>query len=1430
MQYGELIDFLQNVGKDPSRLIFEDELTGLHNRRFLLSYFEHKIHWDQDEHFPLSLLIVDVDLFKSINDTYGHDSGDQALAFVATLLKEVASDGGYPVRFGGDEFMLLLPRTELQRAVQQAHRLHQLTKERAFAVGDGRGEIHISLSIGVASARTDAASGNDLIRKADTALYASKKAGRNRVSVAREADPQKTAPKTALHRLDDTEIAGRAGELAAVSDALGSLSLGESKFLVIEGAPGMGKSTVIETVRRSLSGNAALSVVKIAGKRQEGFRPYYLVAGAAVALMNLRTDKGVPALDSLEPRELNFLGQVIPHLEDRSVPVEENERIRREGIFVALVKLVTRLTESRPLVLLIDDIHYADEGTLLLLKVLFARRDLRLFVCATVTETLSVAQEEETPPWDRFVSLYRDVLGIDKRQLQPLSAEDIARHLSGVFPGIDLPDGFERELARTTAGNPLFLGEIMRKLVLDQKLTLVGQRWTVEAPEDGYLPRSLEQIVNEKIAALDVESRKLLEQVSTLGEDVPLSMVTGATTISENEVLEFLDRAETLGLLRSDFQINDETMRFLSKRVLDIVYGSIQQARRRELHERVGTYHEELHQKRLGPSASILAYHFKRSANEEKASRYDQIQGDIRRRTFDRDEAEQYTGEMLLEEDAVASDDKLPPDALQYLPGLFRTLVTSVRSVQLYPADSKPIQKAYQTSFDAVAALLAVAEHVALARSQGVLLANGHKVDVGDFRLLANSYLELLDRAELESIEFRRGLGPDELKSLLTHLGQLKTELIDSTYWKSFAADQRLEHIALRQMRYSEVRRRGGRPAGGASGAAETALDAEELAFVPRVLRALMGAAKNSKLYPLGSRQVTSSIDHLLDELATILTRRRVLTLAHASGALLVNGARVTVTGFEVLAENFVSFLTDSALTSLTFLEQVSGEELSVFVGALKDLSTGLEPTFWSKLAKGNGLQFIAFNDRRYATSIVDSVLENVETDPDLDDSAEGSTLAGLVDASTEALIEALPTVGKDLLAKGDQALARKVIRRVFSDYAKQDVGVREKIIRSCRTLLEALIQALQHQFASIAADFLLTAFREEEDDHLLGELANILHQMTGSVLQYADFTLAGRIFAQLRERQRELMKTPRATGRGLAVLSRKIDSQVRSLLMEELQSRDPERQEKAALVLESMGKPSIPLLIEVIKQEKDFRTRQLAAGLLARMGRDAAERVKQEVVLEVAAEQRFRILEVIDVVTRDLKTELAFCLSDVNPKVRRAAFRLSERLNDKQVLEILVDFARHDDIGVAKGAIRSLASLRSAHAVGALVSTLEVTKDPERAIACAQALAQLGDPVAVPALEAVLVARKFPLLGRLRWDDQVRATAAFALAHIGGDRAKAALRRVAEDADPRIRQIAAHGISGAPRPTAPVDDTDEADNSRDEDEGEGEGEGEGVA
>ena len=144
-----------------------------------------------------------------------------------------------------------------------------------------------------------------------------------------------------------------------------------------------------------------------------------------------------------------------------------------------------------------------------------------------------------------------------------------------------LPKGFEEQLAQLTEGNPLFVSEIMRKLILGGKITLSGQVWNLEPLEGDYLPRSLEEIVSHKIAVLNKESRKLLDQASTFGEHVSLSMLAGSSETKETQVTEFIDQAVAQGLIGTQYQMNDETIRFLSRRILDITYGAIQDKRKR---------------------------------------------------------------------------------------------------------------------------------------------------------------------------------------------------------------------------------------------------------------------------------------------------------------------------------------------------------------------------------------------------------------------------------------------------------------------------------------------------------------------------------------------------------------------------------------------------------------------------------------------------------------------------------------------------------------------------------------------------------------------------------------------------------------------------------------------------------------------------------
>jgi diguanylate cyclase (GGDEF)-like protein len=155
-----------------------DALTGLHNRRSFDEYLGAEVARFERYARPFALLMLDIDHFKAINDTHGHDIGDQAIKRVADLVASSLRDVDIAARYGGEEFAVILPETNLRRAVEVAERI----RERVEATSTP--QMRLTISAGVAAAPESSGDGKDLVRKADAALYASKNAGRNRVSEA----------------------------------------------------------------------------------------------------------------------------------------------------------------------------------------------------------------------------------------------------------------------------------------------------------------------------------------------------------------------------------------------------------------------------------------------------------------------------------------------------------------------------------------------------------------------------------------------------------------------------------------------------------------------------------------------------------------------------------------------------------------------------------------------------------------------------------------------------------------------------------------------------------------------------------------------------------------------------------------------------------------------------------------------------------------------------------------------------------------------------------------------------------------------------------------------------------------------------------------------------------------------------------------------
>ena len=164
-----------------------DELTGLFNVRQFHSRLDNEI--DRAERFgtPLSLVMLDIDRFKSVNDTYGHQQGDRVLVEVARVLRRLSRDVDLPARYGGEEMAVILPQTDLTGAEQGAERMRAAIEAMQIQRLDGGGLLPITASFGVAELPSQAADKTALIAAADAALYRAKRAGRNRVERAEAA-------------------------------------------------------------------------------------------------------------------------------------------------------------------------------------------------------------------------------------------------------------------------------------------------------------------------------------------------------------------------------------------------------------------------------------------------------------------------------------------------------------------------------------------------------------------------------------------------------------------------------------------------------------------------------------------------------------------------------------------------------------------------------------------------------------------------------------------------------------------------------------------------------------------------------------------------------------------------------------------------------------------------------------------------------------------------------------------------------------------------------------------------------------------------------------------------------------------------------------------------------------------------------------------
>lgn len=164
------------------RFSYEDELTGLKNRRFFSEVMEHEITAAEQNQEPLSLLICDIDYFKTFNDTYGHPAGDEALKTLASLLSRFFYEGNIVCRLGGEEFVVVMPRVKREDCLRKAEELRAAVEKTQIEY-EGHLLENITISIGISSWPELISDPRQLCQQTDSALYQAKESGRNCIRV-----------------------------------------------------------------------------------------------------------------------------------------------------------------------------------------------------------------------------------------------------------------------------------------------------------------------------------------------------------------------------------------------------------------------------------------------------------------------------------------------------------------------------------------------------------------------------------------------------------------------------------------------------------------------------------------------------------------------------------------------------------------------------------------------------------------------------------------------------------------------------------------------------------------------------------------------------------------------------------------------------------------------------------------------------------------------------------------------------------------------------------------------------------------------------------------------------------------------------------------------------------------------------------------------
>ncbi len=1425
--------------RDPTKLIFLDRLTQLYNWWFMAQYLRERFPWLASEKIPLSVILLDLDDFKAVNETHGRLAGDVVLKQVALLLHEGRRRGGYAVRYSGDEFFVFLEGAEGDRAMVVAEEIRTRVGAGPIVVPHAASGIPIKASLGVATFPQEVQTASGLIEKVRRALAHAKRQGKDRSS--RDVGERLPTDKEALRQLHRPRLLGREKDLDLVKTLFAQAPSGRNRFVLIDGEHGVGKSRFLAELP-GFARSAGLKFLQGGCLAQNRAVPYSALTPWIQEYFDRSPELIAPVAARLAGPKLAAVGSVLPLLTPGKGQAEAiSAPEHRRQLFHGILDLLCLISEASPLVALLENLDWADEASLEVLLHLLSREDGKVIVCATAM----IDRPEEAAPGPKLRSLaaflpyFQASPQFHRLTLAPLTlvqvgdlAADILRH--------HVPARFHQQLFHLSRGVPLLVEETLKGLIIRGTLRQEEGAWNFEqvTPED--FPASADEAIARRLENLDPDTLEVISEASILGPDVDLPVLAEVLGQDPGETLHLVDRGRVSGVFEAPDPVADPgEIRFSNERLREIVYDGVDAAHRRQTHRKAAQVYERLASPGGDEAIGPIAYHFERSDDAGRAGFYREKLRALREWLFSAaDVGEAGTGaggpgggagagvggetgsggggaagtvKVRILEASQPLDESALPLALQFI----KTLTLACKNMRVFPEGSQLVREEVASATAHLLRLLEQREAVTLAEQRGALLANGHAVEGKAVAALAQDLLRFFREHGIRSVTFVRGVIETEIEEVLKILsGPPRGIPPEVAAWEELLGSREIFRVGIFPAIYLAT---SGQATGGTQ--EETLLDDETMRLSAEAFRSLAAAVDNIRLYPPENELNVAIQEKLERQVQALLDRMPAVTLALAEETVVINGVRPNPKWFGITIPLLHKLLQEHSLTSVTLTRGVSRADLQVLLVQLAQQGSDdpMSAANLGRMLEEHGITTVQLGSRFYtaARASLTGAGKPGEAGGGKTGQEAGAESGGpggraeRTPSEEERLFEQVaqwletPAAAPDLreeeitaavdswLGSDREDLARRLWDRIMAGLAAPMEGTRQRAAAGLNLLLTGANFGTQAWLRVLSLEPLEKALLKETSPRAFQWEVRAAIEGLKLRLKDGDLSRAVGLAEGLGKGQVGKPDQKRLLPLATTAVETMAAAGVFEPLRAALKGSDPTRREQGKAVLAALGEGTLQFVAGMVAQEEDAEVRKVAATLLRSLPDAGLRLVVPQLHPPTPGEVSRRIVSVLDILAPELGPDFFSLLAHPDVLVRAEFASVLSRVPRTAAVMFLRRALSEPQPEIAAGALEGVRALHAKELLDAIVRLLRKEAPTDLLKACCGCLGQLKDEEAVDPLVDVL--RQRPrFLGLIRgFPETVRAAAARALGELPFPEAEDALRAVLKDGSLAVRSTA---------------------------------------